>query len=114
MMDCAAIVPNGTARVATKANRRTSLDTHCSSEKGGLRIRVGLRVDKREVGGHHHRTTPQHGPRMPMLHDPEVRRSIEARLEAIRADSPRQWGSMSVDQMLWHVNQFLAAALGEG
>ena len=51
---------------------------------------------------------------MPLLHDPAVRRSLEARLDAIRADSPRQWGSMSVDQMLWHVNQFLAAALGEG
>src|SRR5215213_9126773 len=52
--------------------------------------------------------------RMPMLHDPAIRSSIETRLSAIRADSPRQWGSMSVDQMLWHVNQFLAASLGEG
>ena len=49
-----------------------------------------------------------------MLHDPVVRSSIEARLNAIRPDSPRKWGSMSVDQMLWHVNQFLAASLGEG
>ena len=45
---------------------------------------------------------------MPMLHDPTVRSSIEARLNAIRADAPRQWGSMTVDQMLWHVNQSLA------
>jgi hypothetical protein len=51
---------------------------------------------------------------MPMLHDPVVRSSIEARLSAIRADSPRRWGSMRVDQTLWHVNQFLAASLGEG
>ena len=51
---------------------------------------------------------------MPMLHDPAVRSSIEARLTAIRPNSPRQWGSMSVDQMLWHVNQFLAASIGEG
>ncbi len=51
---------------------------------------------------------------MPMLHDPTVRSSIEARLNAIRADSPRKWGSMSVDQMLWHVNQFLSASIGEG
>lgn len=51
---------------------------------------------------------------MPMLHDPTVRRSIEARLDAIGADSPRKWGSMSVDQMLWHVNQFLSASIGEG
>ncbi len=49
----------------------------------------------------------------PLLHDPDVRRSLEARLDAIRADAPRQWGTMSVDQMLWHVNQFLAAAIGE-
>ena len=51
---------------------------------------------------------------MPMLHDPAVRSAIEARLESIRTDSPRQWGRMSVDQMLWHVNQFLAASIGEG
>ena len=50
---------------------------------------------------------------MPMLHDPAVRSSIETRLSALRADSPRQWGTMTVDQMLWHVNQFLAAAVGE-
>lgn len=51
---------------------------------------------------------------MQMLHDPAVRTSLEARLNQIRADSPRQWGTMSVDQMLWHVNQFLAASIGEG
>ena len=50
---------------------------------------------------------------MPMLHDPAVRSALEARLAAIRPDSPRQWGSMTVDQMLWHVNQFLAASVGE-
>lgn len=50
---------------------------------------------------------------MPMLHDPAVRSAIEARLDAIRSDSPRQWGRMSVGQMLWHVNQFLAASIGE-
>jgi hypothetical protein len=48
-----------------------------------------------------------------MLHDPAVRSSIEARLDAIRPDSPRKWGRMSIDQMLWHVNQFLAASVGE-
>ena len=51
---------------------------------------------------------------MPMLHDPAFRRAIEARLDALRPDSPRRWGSMTSDQMLWHVNQFLEAALGEG
>jgi hypothetical protein len=51
---------------------------------------------------------------MPMLHDPAFRATIAARLEALRPDSSRQWGSMTVDQMLWHLNQFLASALGEG
>lgn len=51
---------------------------------------------------------------MRMLHDPAVRRSIEARLETLRPDAPRKWGSMTADQMLWHVNQFLSFALGEG
>jgi hypothetical protein len=50
---------------------------------------------------------------MLMLHDPAFRSSIEARLNALRPDSPRQWGTLTVDQMLWHVNQFLGAALGE-
>jgi hypothetical protein len=49
-----------------------------------------------------------------MLHDPEFRTSIEARLNALGPDSPRQWGRMTVDQMLWHVNQFLRASVGEG
>jgi hypothetical protein len=49
-----------------------------------------------------------------MLHDPVFRSSIEARLEALRPDAPRKWGSMTSDQMLWHVNQFLSFALGEG
>ena len=50
---------------------------------------------------------------MPTLHDPAVRTALEARLDALRADSPRQWGQMSVGQMLWHVNQFMAASIGE-
>ena len=51
---------------------------------------------------------------MRMLHDPAVRREIEARVDALRPDSPRQWGSMTPDQMLWHLSQFLEFALGEG
>jgi hypothetical protein len=51
---------------------------------------------------------------MPMLHDPAFRSSIETRLNALRPDSPRKWGTLTADQMLWHVNQFLEAALGEG
>ena len=51
---------------------------------------------------------------MRMLHDPAIRASIEARLEALNPDAPRKWGSMTPDQMLWHLNQFLSFALGEG
>ena len=51
---------------------------------------------------------------MPILHDPAFRSSIEKRLDALRPDSPRRWGTMTTDQMLWHVNQFLESALGEG
>lgn len=51
---------------------------------------------------------------MNMLHDDAFRASIDTRLNSLRQDSRAQWGKMSPDQMLWHVNQFLAGALGEG
>jgi len=51
---------------------------------------------------------------MPMLHDPAVRGSLESRLTALRPDAPRQWGTMTPDQMLWHVNLFLTFALDGG
>ena len=51
---------------------------------------------------------------MPMLHDPVVRSRVESRLRALRPEAPRRWGSMTTDQMLWHVNQFLGFSLGEG
>ena len=50
---------------------------------------------------------------MPLLHDPAVRSRIESRLKSLKPDSPRQWGSMSAPQMLWHVNQFLSFNLGD-
>ena len=49
-----------------------------------------------------------------MLHDPAFRTSVETRLNALRPDAVRRWGTMTPDQMLWHVNQFLESALGEG
>lgn len=49
-----------------------------------------------------------------MFHDPAVRSSIEARINALRPDASRQWGTMTPDQMLWHLNQFLSFSLGEG
>lgn len=51
---------------------------------------------------------------MRMLHDPDVRREMEARLATVRPDSPRKWGNMTPDQMVWHLSQFLEFALGEG
>ena len=51
---------------------------------------------------------------MRMLHDPGVRREIESRLASLRPDAPRRWGTMTSDQMLWHLNQFLEFGLGEG
>lgn len=50
---------------------------------------------------------------MPMLHDPQYRSNIEKRLAALRSDSKPRWGTMSVDQMLWHVNEALALSVGQ-
>lgn len=49
---------------------------------------------------------------MAMLHDPATRDAIKARVAALRPDSPRRWGRMSVDQMLWHVNVAIDNCLG--
>ena len=49
---------------------------------------------------------------MAVIHDSAVRDSIEARLSKLRPDSKGVWGRMTVDQMLWHVNQALSAAVG--
>jgi hypothetical protein len=50
---------------------------------------------------------------MPLLHDPAVARTLRARVEALKPDAARRWGKMTVDQMLWHVNQALSSAIGE-
>jgi hypothetical protein len=49
---------------------------------------------------------------MPMLHDAAYRSQIETRVRALRQDARRQWGKMSVDQMLWHVSDAMEVALG--
>ena len=49
---------------------------------------------------------------MPMLHESSYRSDVVQRIRSLRADSQRQWGKMSVDQMLWHVNCALENALG--
>ena len=49
---------------------------------------------------------------MTLLHEPAVQSSLLARLDKLRSDSAPRWGKMSVDQMLWHVNQGLDATVG--
>lgn len=49
---------------------------------------------------------------MSTLHDNETRSAIKKRIQALRPDTARKWGSMTVDQMLWHVNCGLENALG--
>ena len=50
---------------------------------------------------------------MRSLHDPSDRSQLVQRIQALRPDSPRHWGKMSADQMLWHVSDALALAIGE-
>jgi hypothetical protein len=47
-----------------------------------------------------------------LLHDPAVRDSIRARVQKLSPSATRAWGKMTVDQMLWHCNEALEAALG--
>lgn len=49
---------------------------------------------------------------MPLLHDHAYREQTKTRLRALRPDATRQWGKMTVDLMLWHVNCGLADAMG--
>jgi hypothetical protein len=74
---------------------------------------VLTRVDTARWLVHYHGTSPPGEP-LKQIHDPAVRAELESRLAALRPDSERKWGSMTSDQMLWHVNQFLGWSLGEG
>ena len=49
---------------------------------------------------------------MAMLHDGNFRAEIQNRIRTLNRDTKPRWGTMSVDQMLWHVNGFLEMALG--
>ncbi len=46
------------------------------------------------------------------LHDPARRAALESRIRALTPDSARQWGRMTPDQMLRHINQALDINLG--
>jgi hypothetical protein len=45
--------------------------------------------------------------RMADLHDAAYREAMKARLRAVTAESPRKWGTMTADQMLWHLAEGL-------
>ena len=49
---------------------------------------------------------------MPMIHDHGVRAQLRKRVESLTPQAQRQWGKMSIDQMLWHCNLALEMALG--
>lgn len=48
-----------------------------------------------------------------LLHDSGIGASLKKRVEALTPTMTPQWGKMSVDQMLHHVNLSLAESLGE-
>ena len=49
---------------------------------------------------------------MPELHDSDVRDAIKSRMGLLQPDARGKWGSMTVDQMLWHVSSALEMCLG--
>ncbi|MGH9255564.1 MAG: DUF1569 domain-containing protein [Vicinamibacterales bacterium] len=50
---------------------------------------------------------------MKKMHDPSYRAQLVQRVQALRPDTQRKWGTMSVDQMLWHVSDALALSIGD-
>jgi hypothetical protein len=49
---------------------------------------------------------------MPLIHDETVRTQLRKRVESLSPQAKRRWGKMSIDQMLWHCNEWLEMALG--
>jgi hypothetical protein len=49
---------------------------------------------------------------MMMVHDPAVLASLTQRLNRLTPASQRQWGRMTVDLMLWHLNEGFEMGLG--
>ena len=50
---------------------------------------------------------------MPTVFDPAARSDLLRRLDTVRPDSPRRWGTMSAAQMMAHVGDQLGVGLGE-
>jgi len=48
-----------------------------------------------------------------LLHAPGVHAALRRRVQSLTPATPRQWGKMSIGQMLFHVNLVLAESLGE-
>lgn len=47
------------------------------------------------------------------IFDPNVRASLTSRLQAIQPDAPRQWGTLTCNQMMAHVGDQLRMAVGD-
>jgi hypothetical protein len=47
-----------------------------------------------------------------MIHDGDGAQNLLERMAGLTAASERRWGRMTADQMVWHVNAQLEAALG--
>jgi hypothetical protein len=52
-------------------------------------------------------------PLTPTLLDTSARDTLIARVQALTPDAPRQWGKMTVQQMLWHCAEAYKVALGD-
>ena len=48
-----------------------------------------------------------------LLHDPGVHAGLKRRVQSLTRDTKRQWGKMSIGQMLFHVNLVLSESLGD-
>ena len=48
---------------------------------------------------------------MPLIHDPNFRKSLHDRADKLTRSSERRWGKMSVDQMVWHITGGLELGL---
>ncbi|MBI3895512.1 MAG: DinB family protein [Acidobacteria bacterium] len=49
---------------------------------------------------------------MPTLHDPGYREAIKSRIKAVTPNALPKWGSMTVDQMMWHLCAGIEVCLG--
>ena len=50
---------------------------------------------------------------MASIHDSEYCTALRARVDKLESNTQHQWGEMSVDQMLWHLNGSISLGLGK-